>query len=109
MQAYLINPETKAVETVEIGGEDDEILEILDASAIGEVWGGELDARILVEAEAGADPFRLDVFQLDGWREPLTGRALVVGGDLDAPIAPATVPLAAIKRRLRFPETMCGM
>ena len=118
MRAYLIDPEAAKVRPVTLsGGADpgafagdvDEVRVLLQASTVQEIDAGALPVRLLVAAPAQTDPFRLDLFTLEGRRDPIAGRGLLVGGRRHGPLAQVAVPEAAVMRRIAFPATLFGL
>ncbi|MBK1666994.1 hypothetical protein CKO28_02915 [Rhodovibrio sodomensis] len=107
MQAFLIDPEHETVGVVELDHAAN-VKAVIEGVSVGEIVPPELPVRLLYDPAAGDDPFRLDLFELDGMRLPMTGRALVVGGKIGDRLSPPEVPFAAVRRRVRFPKLQFG-
>lgn len=103
MHAYLIDPNETTIREIEIPATQDALAEALGASAPVVRRLG--DYRLIVDAEAQADAFRLDVFtlQLPGadTTAHITGAALLQSGQ--------PLDLARLESQVSFPQTLFGM
>jgi hypothetical protein len=99
MKGYLINPEEKTVEVVEVGDGIDDIKTHIEASLFDVVRLPHNDA-IYVDDEGLYD--KHDYFAIEGYLNPLAGRGLVLGTDSEGESTDPIHELMDIANMVKF-------
>jgi hypothetical protein len=99
MQAYLINPEERTIEAVEIDDTVDGIYQVIEASSFDVV---RLDHGDVIYVDDEGLYHKRDYFSLEGFKAPLAGRGLVLGTDCEGRSTEPAHDIMDISDMVRF-------
>ena len=106
--AYLINPETRSIEAVEMTGGADHLQDIYKLLDCDLITTAHLDAHdaIYCDDEGLMHGPVYQFFGIKGYPQPIAGRGLVVGVDAEGNDCAPRLSLADIKARTYFIERL---
>ena len=104
MKAYLINPSDCTVREVDYDGDWKSIAPLLDCRLFDVVRIGADGDCLYVDDEAllAIPDEGADFFRIDGYPQPIVGRALYLGTDGEGNSTPPRAPIADVLRACRF-------
>lgn len=102
MHAYLIDPFTKTIERIETSGKLQQWYELIDCNCVCNVNLPRGDALILDDDGLARTPQAF--FRFGNYRNPLAGRCLVVGSNLDGDTTSPRVRIEAIEQAVTWIE-----
>lgn len=104
MKAFLIDPFTRTIETVEHDGSLDSIYELTGCSCFTVAEFDEEGNGAYVDDEGLLKPNQ-EFFFMSGYPQPLAGRGLVLGCNEDGETIEPTLTLNDLKERVKFLTT----
>ena len=101
MKAYLIDPYECTITQVEYSGDFEEIYKLIDCDYFDCVGFNEFRDTLYVDDE-GLYKDNKEFFMIDGYPQPLVGKALVLGTNREGDSIAPKISLTKLKKMVQF-------